>query len=459
VLQASLQVVLCCALFVLLQLLADAHNVRFDMTPTQEFILSDAAKRIAASLKEEINVLVFYNSQEAGRRREIADLLDQFHNASPLIRYRFFDLDRSPGLAHKYGVASYNSGVIEGGGRILPLKDINEMTITTALLKLSRNGTQTICFLTGHGEHSPDSTNERVGYSDVARALGTENFATRTLETVPVEGVPTDCTMVIDAGPVHDFLPGEADRLDSYVRTGGELMVLVDPSAPESVTSFLRAFGVDAVNDLIVDDQNRILGTDSFTTRIPIFDREAFGSNLTAAGVFPVARSLRPTEGNMPAGMRVSILAMSSPESWALVGAGAQPDQDVYFREGIDLPGPLPVAAMVTVEGDADKQTGGNPPAPGRLVVFGDSDFASNLFLNLLGNKDLFLSTVGLLAAEPERVAVRSKGQPHGTLSSIVLTATQASTIFWAAVVAQPAVFLLAGIVVVIARRQRRGGR
>jgi hypothetical protein len=458
VLQASLQVALSLGLFALLQLLANAHNMRFDTTPTQEFILSDAARQVAASLKEEINLLVFYSSQEAGRRREMADLLDQFHAASAVFRYRLLDLDRSPGMAHKYGVSSYNSGVMEGGGRTLSLKDIDEQSITTALLKLSRHGTRTICFVTGHGEHSPKSTNERSGYSDVARALGTENFATRTLETIPAEGVPADCAMVVVAGAVHDFLPGEAARLDSYVRTGGRLTVLVDPGAPESVTSFLRAFGVDAVNDLIVDEQNRILGTDSFTARIPIFDREAFGRNLDAAGVFPVARSLRPTSETIPAGMRVSLLAMSSPDSWALVGASGQPDQDVRFREGIDLRGPLPVAVLVTVDSDAEKADK-NPAGSGQLVVFGDSDFASNLYLNLLGNKDLFLSTVGLLAAEPELVAVRRKGEPRGTLSSIVLTATQGHTIFWSAVVAQPVVFILAGIVVVFARRRRRGGR
>jgi len=92
-------------------------------------------------------------------------------------------------------------------------------------------------------------------------------------------------------------------------------------------------------------------------------------------------------------------------------------------------------------------------------VVFGDSDFASNFYLNLLGNRDLFLSTVAVLAAEPELVAVRKKGMTRGTLSPIVLTAEQGRIIFWTVVITEPALFLLLGIVVALRRRRRRGGR
>ena len=49
-------------------------------------------------------------------------------------------------------------------------------------------------------------------------------------------------------------------------------------------------------------------------------------------------------------------------------------------------------------------------------MVFGDSDFATNFYLNLLGNKDLILSAIAVLAEDPALVAVRRKGMPSGTL-------------------------------------------
>jgi hypothetical protein len=458
VVQVAVQVVLSAALFAVLQVLATAHNVRFDMTPTKAFVLSKASRQVAAGLNEDVLVTVFFSSQESGRRREIADLLDQFRAASGRVRYRLLDLDRSPALAQKYGVSSYNTGVIEAAGQVLALKGVDEQEITRVLLRLSRRETRTVCFFTGHGECNPGSTDEREGCNEVAKSIERENFVIRTLTTVPADGVPADCTIAILAGPSHDFLPGEASLLDSHLRAGGRLIILVDPGAPQSIIAFLRTFGVEAGDDVIVDERNRFLGADSFTTRIPTFDQGAFGNDLDTAAVFPVARTLRPVGETAPEGMRVSFLALSSPDSWALVGAGADPGQDVRFRKGIDHPGPLPVAMLVSMR----HASGENEPGrqgPGRVIVFGDSDFVTNLHLNLLGNKDLFMSTVAVLAEEPELVAVRSKGPPRGTLSPIALTASQGRVVFWVAVVVQPLFFVVAGVLVAVVRRRRLGGR
>jgi ABC-type uncharacterized transport system involved in gliding motility auxiliary subunit len=101
---------------------------------------------------------------------------------------------------------------------------------------------------------------------------------------------------------------------------------------------------------------------------------------------------------------------------------------------------------------------GHNSEAPGRLIVFGDSDFATNLSLNWRGNKDLFLSSVGLLAEDPALVAVRRKGLPKGSVSPIYLTEGQDAVVFWVAVVLVPSVVVVAGIFIATHRR-RKGSR
>jgi len=112
------------------------------------------------------------------------------------------------------------------------------------------------------------------------------------------------------------------------------------------------------------------------------------------------------------------------------------------------------VAVMVV---GSDTPAGSAPAAEkkGRMIVFGDSDFASNLYLNLLGNKDLFMSSVGVLAEDEELVAVRRKGLPRSSLSPISLTARQGRAIFWIAVVVEPAAFAALGILVTFVRRRR----
>jgi ABC-type uncharacterized transport system involved in gliding motility auxiliary subunit len=450
--QLAVQIVLSLALFAVLQLLATRHNVRFDLTPAQTFALSASARQVAQGFHAPAQITVFYNSQMGDQRRDMADLLDQFRAAAPSLTYRMLDLDRSPALANKYGVSSYNTGVLEVGDDVVRLRSIDEAEITNALLSLSRARTRTVCFLTGHGERDPQNSDERAGYSEVGTALERERFAVQTLSTLPDTGVPAACTVVVLAGPSHDFLPGEADALLGYLRGGGRVLMLVDPDAPPSVLQFLRGLGVEARGDLIVDEQNRFVGADSFMPQVVRFRTETFRNNLTAPAVLSLARPVGPAEEH-PDDVQVTSIAATSPDSWAMVGASQPPDGQVRFRREIDQVGPLSVGVLVTVQPK-------RPDAPpGQLMVFGDSDFATNFYLNLLGNKDLMLSAVAVLAEDPALVAVRRKGLLGGTLSPITLTAAQSRTIFWAAVIALPATCLVIGSVLAVRRLHHSGGR
>lgn len=94
------------------------------------------------------------------------------------------------------------------------------------------------------------------------------------------------------------------------------------------------------------------------------------------------------------------------------------------------------------------------------MMVFGDSDFATNFHLDLLGNRDLILSAVAALAEDPALIAVRRKSQPNaGTLGSLSLTEAQSRTVFWASVVVAPLTMLMVGLAVGLRRLRQRGGR
>ena len=91
----------------------------------------------------------------------------------------------------------------------------------------------------------------------------------------------------------------------------------------------------------------------------------------------------------------------------------------------------------------------------GRMIVFGDSDFPSNMYLNLLGNKDLFMSSIAVLTEDPALIAVRRKGLPRSSLSPVSLTNDQGRLIFWVGVVGVPAGFALMGVLMTWRRRRR----
>jgi len=99
-----------------------------------------------------------------------------------------------------------------------------------------------------------------------------------------------------------------------------------------------------------------------------------------------------------------------------------------------------------------------NPPegrkdAKARVVTFGTSALASNQFLNVQGNRDLFLNTVSWLLEEEELIAIRPK-DPKQT--PVFLTATQGRLVFLVSVVLLPAAAMVGGISVALRRRRQK---
>ena len=85
-----------------------------------------------------------------------------------------------------------------------------------------------------------------------------------------------------------------------------------------------------------------------------------------------------------------------------------------------------------------------------RLVVFGDSDFASNQYFRMGGNRDLFMNTIAWLNEKSDLISVRPKTQAP---QPIVLTGVQ-SNLLTLYTLAVPIVAAVAGFVVRVRRRR-----
>jgi ABC-type uncharacterized transport system involved in gliding motility auxiliary subunit len=140
-------------------------------------------------------------------------------------------------------------------------------------------------------------------------------------------------------------------------------------------------------------------------------------------------------------------LAKSSPRSWAR--ADTPPDRMTTVRDfnpQKDTQGPLILAALVVARASPEE----NARQPAVLLV-GDSDFASNAFLDFSGNTDFILHAVAWLAEEKDLVTIAPKDTRLGTL---LLTVAQSNALFALQVLGLPGFFLLTGFAVW--RRRRR---
>ena len=96
--------------------------------------------------------------------------------------------------------------------------------------------------------------------------------------------------MLVIAAPQRDFLEGEAELLDKYLRGGGKMVVLVEPGLPPSFRDFLERWGVLVGDGHIVDQR---MSSSSLPGYV-FFDRGK-GSYAVLPGVPEVTRELKTT--------------------------------------------------------------------------------------------------------------------------------------------------------------------
>ena len=145
--------------------------------------------------------------------------------------------------------------------------------------------------------------------------------------------------------------------------------------------------------------------------------------------------------------MRGRGFEFSSERSWAEADmAGMLSAQKVTLDPGKDRPGPVTLAAAVSAPSaePAKPDTPADAPRPeARLVVFGDSDFASNGALGIEGNRDLFMNAIGWLSQQENLISIRPKAADDRRLT---LTATQQTNIIWLSILIVPAVVFGSGV-------------
>jgi ABC-type uncharacterized transport system involved in gliding motility auxiliary subunit len=148
-------------------------------------------------------------------------------------------------------------------------------------------------------------------------------------------------------------------------------------------------------------------------------------------------------------------IVRTSEESWG------ETDLDLFFSEGRaelsegDLPGPVPLALAGTpTVGSAGGQEGESDATEPRLVVFGDSDFASNQLISAGLNSDLFVNSVNWLLGDVEFISVRPESS---RASGRQLTTEQVSNIRYLSLFVLPEAIAVAGVFAWWSRRRAPG--
>jgi ABC-type uncharacterized transport system involved in gliding motility auxiliary subunit len=258
-------------------------------------------------------------------------------------------------------------------------------------------------------------------------------------------------------GPKNALLPPEVETVKSFLEAGGHVLALVEPHRPTGLEDLFGYWGLKLSNDFVVDvnPMARLLGGSPAAPVVYEYGAHAITKDLQGvATLFPTTASVQAVSATEP-GVTTVALGHTSAQSWAETG----PMSDVVgFDQGTDRMGPIDIAALASKRMEAAPAVDPNgAPTEGtsggreaRLVVFGDSDFASNNYFRMAGNRDLLMNTIAWLNEKSDLISIRPKAQAP---QPIVLTGVQANmlTLYTLAV---PLCAAVAGVVVTLRRRR-----
>lgn len=428
----------------LINFLGIRYDQRIDFTENQQFTLSPQSQELLKNLKQPIKVWVF----DQGQNPQVKDLLNDYQRInSTQFTYEFVDPQEQPRLANEFGVQAFGEIYLESGEqRKLISKSqfqpLSEVTLTNSLDQLLSNRTLIAYFAQGHGELSLEQ--EQGSLFNAVEALKNKNYEIKSLNLV--SGVPEDADVVVIASPKRKFLEEEVATLKTYLEQGGGLLLMIDPNTDPGLNSLFQEWGVEVDTRLVIDPVQR----ERYITS-PVVneygDHPITQTFKNGYSIYPVAR---PVETKPIEGITESPLIWTSPASWAESDLSKQ---EVQFDQNQDRKGPLSLGVALTrvvapetqsetpTESPSPSPTGSpdqeNTPAPevsptpdlqtlttpqtpkssnakrkpeSRLIVIGNSQFATNGWFEQHLNGDVFLNSVSWLSQiEESTFAVRPK--------------------------------------------------
>lgn len=452
-------------------------DTSWDLTQEGRRELTPQTIQVLENLTQEVKVTALfvasgdelvYNVKDKTRR-----FLERCQQYTDHLNVEFFDpqehVERVKELGIMRGVYGVGTVVLTCGTkqRELPLSDVTsrleERDFTNALINVVRDVTPKICFLTGHRERDILNEDRALGASNFRLWLQEESYVVdRIAISLSDPTIPPDCTVLVIAGYENDFHPAELDAIDTFLRSGGRIFVMVDPQRlnvaipegpvrPQVVEHFRpwlsERLGVEVGANAVLQTAETknpleltllpdysLLGDFEFSGDPNDPMRRAFNMEhpvtrgFDQVMVLSAARSVG-IRGDMPEGVSGTTLLWSAPVTYAETNLDQLYQESQANLSADEQEGPIPLAVAVTMKTDVPVgDTGQTKDA--RVVVIGDSDFITNDKIAYAGHHNFALNAMAWLTESEELIAIRPTGEED---PPIVLTRGQQQAIAWIA--------------------------
>lgn len=429
-------VVLC--LIGLINFLGTRYPQKLDTTKNKLHTFSDQTTKVMANLKSDLQA-TFYG--DFGAREKYKPIFNNYQKLSTKFKLETIDPNKEPTRAKQAGIKKMDTLVLHYDGKTAKIEDISEEKITNELIKLTSSKHNMVCATLGHGEKSfMDQGAE--GFSSAKKGLDDQSYGFKEINLPLDQKIPEDCSTVVMMSASKALFPAETKELSRYLAQGGRFVVGVDASLTQGdqtqeLKNLLKTWGIEVKPGLIIDPVSRKLGVDASVPIIAQFNSEqTLTKDFKDQCYFPFSRPIQLTTP-APENLTTAWLAKTTPMAWGEMDLASISKGAVQFNKGVDLQGPVDVAALAKGKKDGKNET--------RIVVFGSGTFANNNYSRFGGNLDFFLNAISWSLEDESMITIRTKEDDVGTVE---LSQSQGTMIFVVTVLALPILIAALGIII-----------
>jgi len=433
-------------------LIAGELDFRVDTTRDSLYSLSSQSMDILNQLDGEVKIVHFY-IQNDPRYRPTVELLREYQRSSPNVTVELYDINSSPSVADRYNVRFHGTTVVTKGDRMVDIYGSDEVSISNGIYQLLHDLEKKIYFTGGHGEFDIDSRvsedhlelegeedrpiflHQKQGMLKLKETLELMSFKSEKLYLQREGVVPDDADLLVIASPMEPFLQMEIDAIREYLNNGGNLLVTLRPFIDGALSGLLEEYGVIPQNNMVIDFGNHFWN-DAMAPAVGSYEEHIIAQDLSLT-FYPGIQELQLVDP-VPSHLDPLILFSSTNRSVTV----NSPSEIENLRNSDITPRRFNLMAVVESNRNG---------AENRLAVIGSGSFATNEYLNYLGNQRLITNTINWLMDEETLLDLEPVTYE---LPVINLTNRQLRHTFILSSILIPGLFVIGGIAVWYRRRR-----
>ena len=434
-------------------IVASTFDRQIDWTSTKEYTLSQQTQKILRGLNQPVRILAFFSRDDSNQTQRdqllrAEDMLGRYQRETNQLQVEFVDPIEDPQRRQEYDIRYMGTIVFEKGDRRESVTTVDEQKFTTAIMRVLREEIKKVYFLAGHGEADIEDSDEQFGLSEARTALEAQNYDVQKLPLAAQPSVPSDCAVLVLASPRKAISQPELGAIQKYLESGGKLLVMLDAPEPSTrdvhngLIALLARWGVQVRSDVVIDQSLFGYMTREVIPFVQQYEFHTITKDLPDPTAFPLVRSVDKTDKPVP-DITVTSLAKTSPAEGASWGETEWQGEEWRYDPASDTAPPVSLAVAMQREREA-----ADPDKPKltdtRMVVVGDSGFATNWGFSRTGGGDFFLNSLNWLTEEEDLISIRAKPPEQRRLRA--LSKAEERLVALTSVFAMPFVVALLGL-------------